>query len=115
LDGLSKKAAPKKVENHRSAKASATTIPAAAEQLPLHQWSCASTKAKGDHDCAIADFTKAIGITPQDADAYYNRGLVHRAKGKIYAIADYTKAIEINPRHAAAYSSRATPSGPPVT
>ena len=62
---------------------------------------------KGDHNRAIADFTKAIEITPQNADLFYSRGLVHRAKGEISeAIADYTRAIELNPRHAAAYNSR---------
>jgi tetratricopeptide (TPR) repeat protein len=56
---------------------------------------------------AIADFTKAIEIIPQNADLFYDRGLAHRAKGEIdKAIADYTHAIELNPRHAAAYNSR---------
>jgi tetratricopeptide (TPR) repeat protein len=46
-------------------------------------------------------------IAPNDAEAYYNRGLAYQLK-KEYdkAIADYTKAIEINPNDAEAYNNR---------
>ena len=62
---------------------------------------------KGDLDGAIADYTKAIEIDPQYADAYSNRGFAKSAKGdRDGAIADCTKAIEIDPRHADAYANR---------
>ncbi len=38
------------------------------------------------HDQAIADFTKAIAIDPQCAQAYFRRSLAYYAKG------DYDKA-----------------------
>jgi tetratricopeptide (TPR) repeat protein len=64
---------------------------------------------KGQHDQAIADYTKAIEINPGHAMAYYNRGRAYAiGKGQYdQAIADYTKAIEINPGHAMAYCNRA--------
>jgi tetratricopeptide (TPR) repeat protein len=62
---------------------------------------------KKDYDKAIADYTKAIEINPQSAEAYYNRGIAWYDKGNNEkAIADYTKVIAINPKDAEAYDSR---------
>lgn len=57
---------------------------------------------------AISDYTKAIEINPNFADAYENRGLAYTRQRLNYtqAIADFTKAIEINPNYAEAYSNR---------
>jgi tetratricopeptide (TPR) repeat protein len=61
----------------------------------------------GDKAGAIADYTQAIPINPQDAEAYYNRGLAKYESGdKAGAIADYTQAITINPQDAIAYYNR---------
>tara|TARA_B110000879_G_scaffold116974_1_gene155672 strand:- start:17 stop:745 length:729 start_codon:yes stop_codon:yes gene_type:complete len=51
-----------------------------------------------DYNGAIADFTKAIELNPDDADTYYNRGTT-KVKLKDYngAIADFTKAISLKP------------------
>ncbi|BAZ13215.1 tetratricopeptide repeat protein [Calothrix sp. NIES-4071] len=58
-------------------------------------------------DLAIADFTKAIQINPQLAEAYSNRGVVYADQKKSdLAIADFTKAIQINPQLAEAYTNR---------
>ena len=55
---------------------------------------------KGDYLGAIADYTKAIEIDPEDIESYNNRGLVkHELEDYSGAIADYTKAIEINPTY----------------
>jgi tetratricopeptide (TPR) repeat protein/S1-C subfamily serine protease len=56
---------------------------------------------------AIADFTKAIAINPQLAQAYSNRGIV-RKELKEYpaAIADFDLAIAINSQDAIAYYNR---------
>ena len=61
----------------------------------------------GDTYGAIADYTKAIEINPNNAAAYNNRGF-SKAKLNDYngATADFTKAIEINPNHAKAYFNR---------
>ncbi len=53
---------------------------------------------KGKYDDAIADYTKAIALDPEDAAAYTNRGEVYEEKGdKEQAIADFRKALEIDP------------------
>ena len=62
---------------------------------------------QGDYQGAIADYTKALEINPESANAYYNRG---NAKNKLGdhqgAIADYTKALEIDPQNGIAYLNR---------
>ncbi len=58
---------------------------------------------KGEFDRAIADYTKAIGLYPNDAIAYNNRGSAYYRKGEFdRAIADYTKAIKLDPKYAIA-------------
>jgi tetratricopeptide (TPR) repeat protein len=50
----------------------------------------------GDHDAAIADFTKAIEMNPECVQAYASRGLSKEAKGDAAgAKADYGKSIQI--------------------
>jgi len=72
---------------------------------------------KGKYDDAIADYTKAIGLDPNVALAYTNRGLAYERKnalGRAYerknalgrAIADYTKAIALDPNDANVYTNR---------
>jgi tetratricopeptide (TPR) repeat protein len=43
--------------------------------------------AMKDHDKAIADFTKALELIPDDLEALFHRSLAHYAKGE-YAEAD---------------------------
>ena len=51
---------------------------------------------KGEHDAAIADFTKAIEMNPECVQAYASRGLSKEAKGDPNgAKADYSKSIQI--------------------
>jgi Tetratricopeptide repeat len=55
----------------------------------------------------IADFDKAIELDPNDAYAYYSRGLAYEEKGDLdRAIADFAKLIELNPKYAPAYNDR---------
>ena len=59
------------------------------------------------YQSALADFTQAIEINPQYADAYYSRGITYDNLQQYQsAIADYTQAIEINPQYADAYFKR---------
>jgi tetratricopeptide (TPR) repeat protein len=62
---------------------------------------------KGEHDKAIADYTKAIEANPRDSFAYNSRGIAYRAKGDLdKAIADYGVAIELDGESASAYTNR---------
>ncbi|MGK7873930.1 MAG: tetratricopeptide repeat protein [Xenococcaceae cyanobacterium] len=62
---------------------------------------------QGDYKGAIEDYTQAIRINPNYADAYNNRGLARYQLGEYQAaIEDYTQAIRINPNDADAYYSR---------
>ena len=64
---------------------------------------------KGDFDGAITDYTRAIELDPEYAEAYNYRGFVHLNNGDIdKAIADYTKAIDIDQELTEAYKDRAT-------
>ena len=60
-----------------------------------------------NYEKAIADYTKAIELRPDDASAYNNRGISFVAlKNNEKAIADYTKAIKLKPDFASAYNNR---------
>jgi tetratricopeptide (TPR) repeat protein len=56
---------------------------------------------------AIADFTQAIRLDPNNALAYGERGNAYADKGDYdRAIADHTRTIKLDPNNAAAYSNR---------
>ena len=62
---------------------------------------------RGEYDQAIADFTAAIELNPQYAQAYNSRGLAYLRQGDYdRAIADYTAAIRLNPQYVEAYKNR---------
>ncbi len=57
---------------------------------------------------AIADFSRAIQLNPNEADFYYQRGLILRElSDREAAIQDFDDAILRNPQHAWAYLQRA--------
>jgi len=63
----------------------------------------------GDFQGAAAQFTKAIDIFPEYADAYLGRGKARQAAGQSdAALADFERAIAINPTLELAYISRGT-------
>ena len=68
----------------------------------------ANTKiTSGDYKAAVADYDRAIALTPQNDEAYHNRGEAKAALGDHQgAITDYDKAIAINPQNATAYTNR---------
>ena len=69
--------------------------------------SAKSKLIKRDFDGAIADYTKAIELKPDDSAAYEHRGDAKAFKTDFDgAIADCTKAIELKPDDWAAYRSR---------
>ncbi len=61
-----------------------------------------------DYQGALADYNRAIAINPDDADAYYNRGILKESKlnDPRGALADFNRAITINPDYANAYYNR---------
>jgi len=62
----------------------------------------------GFSDEAINEFTKAIDMNPQYAEACVYRGIARAAKGDLNnALADFDKAIELQPGLPQAYSGRA--------
>jgi tetratricopeptide (TPR) repeat protein len=55
---------------------------------------------KGLYDQAIADYTQAIALKPDKANAYYNRGGAYEEKGqRDQAIADYRMALKLAPNY----------------
>jgi tetratricopeptide (TPR) repeat protein len=74
-----------------------------------HEWIEKGEKywLNDQNDAAIEAYTKAIGLRPNHAKAYYLRGSANQEK-KQYdeAIEDYDKAIALDPSHADAYLSR---------
>ena len=62
---------------------------------------------KEENDKAIADYTKAIELSPDYASAFNNRGNAFAAKGDLdRAIADYDRAIEIDPKDPFRWNNR---------
>jgi tetratricopeptide (TPR) repeat protein len=58
----------------------------------------------GEYDKAIACYTEAIELDPEDNLYYHFRGHAYEDKGEYdKAIADYTKAIELEPKYAHVY------------
>jgi membrane protease YdiL (CAAX protease family)/Flp pilus assembly protein TadD len=62
---------------------------------------------RGELDDAIADYTEAIRLVPNDPSAYFNRGLARFNKGQhAEALPDFDRAIELDPKMADAYLYR---------
>jgi len=62
-----------------------------------------------NYNQAILDFTEAIRINPNYAEAYNKRGFTYSYLGNVNiynAIADFTQAIRINPDYEEAYTNR---------
>jgi tetratricopeptide (TPR) repeat protein len=58
-------------------------------------------------DSEIADFTKAIALSPEDAWAIFFRGMAYETKGEFdSALADYDKLIALKPKNANTYIVR---------
>ena len=61
----------------------------------------------GRNQEALADFDRAIALDANYAQAYANRGQVHRQMNRLdLALADYNKALALDQNYAAAYLGR---------
>ena len=56
----------------------------------------------GNNPAALEDFSKSIRLDPEDATAYFNRGVAYYILGahNADAVADFKKAAELNPKDA---------------
>jgi Flp pilus assembly protein TadD len=62
---------------------------------------------QGHADSAMAQFNKALEISPYLGEAYYQRGCAHEAKGRTDdALTDFDKALRCDPQLAHAYLHR---------
>jgi tetratricopeptide (TPR) repeat protein len=58
-------------------------------------------------DHALADFTEAIRLDPNDAVAYANRGIIYQRNGDLdQAIAEYDEAIRLDPTYVFGFQNR---------
>src|SRR5689334_11763976 len=60
-----------------------------------------------DLDAAIVEYTQALALQPDSADAYQGRGLAYYGQGDVdRAIADFTQALALRPDAATIYNNR---------
>ena len=71
-------------------------------------YACAVKKDHAsDYSVAIADYTEAIRLSPQDSALYFDRAISKHHSDDIFgAVADLDKAIELNPNDADSYRFR---------
>lgn len=61
-----------------------------------------------DYDRALREFDQAIAIDPNCADAYYNRGIIHKRRAEwLKAKEEFDQALTIEPRFVDALYERA--------
>jgi Flp pilus assembly protein TadD len=61
---------------------------------------------RDDYNLAIAEFSEAIRLKPDNARAYYNRGQAYRHRGDFgEALTDYGEAIRLKPDFMEAYNN----------
>jgi tetratricopeptide (TPR) repeat protein len=62
---------------------------------------------QGAHQAALAEFDRALAISPYLAEAHYHRGLAHEATGNVeQALADFDQALRCDPQHAHSFLHR---------
>ena len=88
-----------------------TELDRAAELQPTHYWVLTQRgicrQELGQHDLALADFSSAIGVCPDLAWGWFNRGYVlGKSDHAAEAIRDFTAAIERAPDFVEAYLNR---------
>lgn len=87
---------------------SASPTPASPEELAQSLFNRAQSELEhGDYSAALADYTGAIRLKPNSAEAFLGRGKTYdNLKQYSNAVADYTEAIRLKPGYAEAYTNR---------
>lgn len=68
----------------------------------------AASAAKGEHDAAIADYTKALEMNATSVTAFLGRAVLYSGKKQFdQAVADYGKVLEVLPRNTPSLAGRA--------
>ncbi len=68
--------------------------------------------SNGEYEKAIASFTEALRLDPQDARAYYNRGTAKGRRRRYEdAINDFDEAIRLDPQHVLSFINRGNAKG----
>lgn len=63
----------------------------------------------GDYPSAIADYDRALMLSPENPEIYYNRAVAHYSVGHSeQAVQDFDRAIQLQPTMAEAYANRST-------
>jgi tetratricopeptide (TPR) repeat protein len=76
--------------------------------LPVHLKHGLEQLHHQNYDAAIAEYTKALEINPEDAEAYDRRGTANHHKGDLdHALSDFNQALTLNPRSSDALLHRA--------
>jgi len=88
-------------------KAAAHAAPAVQEEeLTAQQWFERGFAAV-DIDEKLRFYSEAIRLKPDDALAFYNRGIARRAQGDLErALQDYTEALRLKPDYPADFNNR---------
>jgi tetratricopeptide (TPR) repeat protein len=77
------------------------------DTVPDHLKEGRKLLVQGAYDAALAQFNKALEISPYLGEAYYLRGCVYEAQGKVdAALADFDHALKCDPQHPHAYLHR---------
>jgi tetratricopeptide (TPR) repeat protein len=79
------------------------------KELTAQEWFEQGCKhyESGNYEEAIYCYAESIHLKPDDARAYYNLGIMRKAKDDLDgAIKDYTKAIQLKPDYAEPYNNR---------
>ena len=96
-------AALKTAEQERQARAAAEAEKAYLDAIKEGN----AAHSAGSFDRAVANFSEAIRLHPDDASAFNSRGDAYESKGDYdRAIADYNEAIRLNPNYAIAFNNR---------
>jgi tetratricopeptide (TPR) repeat protein len=76
-------------------------------RVPDHLKEGKKLLVQGEHEAALAEFNRALEISPYLGEAYFQRGCAYQAKANVdAALADFDQALQCDGQHALAYLRR---------